>query len=90
MSVSLPRVTRAVISFAAKVGMRLRATVAHDVRVRDLGLDLHFDEGEDIRTEISAKFRPDGIRTELATAGLELAGWWTDPDDDFGLSLAIR
>ena len=41
-----------------------------------------------MRTETSAKFRPDGIRAELEAAGLHLLGSWTDPDDDFALTLA--
>ena len=45
--------------------------------------------GEEIRTEISAKFRREGVERELAAAGLELAEWWTDPAGDFALSLSF-
>jgi len=41
-----------------------------------------------MRTEISAKFRRDGIAAELEAAGLRLTHWWTDPDADFALLLA--
>lgn len=41
-----------------------------------------------MRTEVSAKFRKEGIRGELATAGLRLTQWWTDSADRFALSLA--
>ncbi|WP_341924972.1 L-histidine N(alpha)-methyltransferase [Nocardioides psychrotolerans] len=44
--------------------------------------------GEEIRTEISAKFRREGVTAELAAAGLELTHWWTDPAGDFALSLS--
>ena len=42
-----------------------------------------------MRTEISAKFRREGVERELAAAGLELAAWWTDPAADFALSLSF-
>jgi hypothetical protein len=41
-----------------------------------------------MRTEVSAKFRPAGIRAELAGAGVRTLRFWTDPDRDFGLTLA--
>ena len=43
-----------------------------------------------MRTEISAKFRRAGIESELAAAGFALVELWTDPHDDFALSLARR
>ena len=42
-----------------------------------------------MRTEISAKFRRAGVVEELAAAGLRVAEWWTDPAEDFGLSLSV-
>ena len=42
-----------------------------------------------MRTEISAKFRRDRRRAELAAAGFELTEWWTDPAGDFALSLSV-
>ena len=65
-------------------------TVAQDVTVAELGLVVDFEAGEEMRTEISAKFRRDGVDAELAAAGLDLARWWTDPAGDFGLSLSFR
>ena len=44
--------------------------------------------GEEIRTEISAKFRKEGVEGELADAGFGLDSWWTDPGGRFALSLA--
>jgi L-histidine N-alpha-methyltransferase len=41
-----------------------------------------------MRTEISAKFRPSGIKAELAAVGFRTLKFWTDPDGDFGLTLA--
>lgn len=71
------------------IEMRLAATVAHTVRIGRLGLDVDFAAGEEIRTEISAKFRREGVAAELAAAGLALHSWWTDPAGDFALSLAV-
>lgn len=72
------------------IEMRLRAAGTQRVHVRALGLDVSFDDGEHIRTEISAKFRPEGLETELAASGLRRVAWWTDPDGDFALTLAVR
>jgi L-histidine N-alpha-methyltransferase len=72
------------------IEMRLRARDALRVAVPALDLDVHFAAGEEMRTEISAKFRPERVRAELAAAGFELAAWWTDPAGDFALSLARR
>jgi L-histidine Nalpha-methyltransferase len=72
------------------IEMRLRATSAQTVTVADLGLTVSFAAGEEMRTEISAKFTPDQVQAELAAAGLETERFWTDPDGDFGLTLARR
>ena len=55
---------------------------------RRLDLTVSFAAGEEMRTEISAKFRRERIEAELAAAGLKTLRFWTDPDDDFGLTLA--
>jgi L-histidine N-alpha-methyltransferase len=70
------------------IEMRLRATSAQSVRVADLGLDIEFAAGEEMRTEVSAKFREGGARAELAAAGLAMRSWWTDEAGQFGLSLS--
>jgi L-histidine N-alpha-methyltransferase len=70
------------------IEMRLRATRAMHVRVGDLGLHVSFEAGEEVRTEISAKFRPDDLRRELVSAGFEVNHRYTDPTGDFGLFLA--
>lgn len=70
------------------IEMRLRASRPMRVTVRDLGLEVDFAEGEEIRTEVSAKFRREGIGAELAAAGFTLHDWWLDPHEDFALSLA--
>ena len=70
------------------IEMRLRATADEAVRIEELDLDVSFAAGEEMRTEISAKFRRDRVAAELAGAGLALVAWWTDPAGDFALSLS--
>ena len=70
------------------IEMRLRAAREQTVTIGDLGLAVRFAAGEELRTEISAKFRRAGIEAELAAAGLRTRAFWTDPAGDFGLLLA--
>jgi len=72
------------------IEMRLRSDRAHEGGITDLGLTVSFDKGEEVRTEISAKFRLDGIEAELDPAGFDVERWWTDARGDFALSLAVR
>lgn len=71
------------------IEMRLRSRHAQTVHVRALALDVDFAAGEELRTEISAKFRRARVEQELRAAGLHLAEWWTDPAHDFALSLSF-
>jgi L-histidine N-alpha-methyltransferase len=70
------------------IEMRLRARGAMGVVVKDLGMRVDFASGEEMRTEVSTKFTPDGVRAELATAGLGVVDTWTDPAGDYLLTLA--
>ncbi|AVZ76662.1 L-histidine N(alpha)-methyltransferase [Streptomyces lunaelactis] len=70
------------------IEMRLRARFALTVKIPELDLVVPFEAGEEMCTEISAKFRQEGVRTELAAAELELTHWWTDTEGRFALSLA--
>jgi L-histidine Nalpha-methyltransferase len=70
------------------IEMRLRARRPQTVRVEAIGLDLDFERGEELRTEISAKFTPERVRADLDAAGLELVRWLTDPENLFALSLS--
>jgi L-histidine N-alpha-methyltransferase len=72
------------------IEMRLRSIGEQTVHIPALDLVLHFDDGEELRTEISAKFRPEKTRAELEAAGLHVTGWWTDDAGDYGLALAQR
>ncbi|MFS0693057.1 L-histidine N(alpha)-methyltransferase [Streptomyces nitrosporeus] len=70
------------------IEMRLRARRALNVKIRELDLVVAFERGEELRTEVSAKFRREGVREELAAAGLRLDQWWTDAAGRFALSLS--
>jgi L-histidine N-alpha-methyltransferase len=71
------------------IEMRLRAASAQTIRVSGLGLTTSFASGEEMRTEVSAKFREAGVRAELAAAGLAMRSWWTDEEGRFGLSVSF-
>jgi len=70
------------------IEMHLVALRDQSVRIDDLDLDVTFAEGEALRTEISAKFTPDGVVAELRNAGMPVLDQWTDEDGDFLLTLA--
>jgi L-histidine N-alpha-methyltransferase len=70
------------------IEMRLRATRDQEVNVADLDLGVRFAAGEELRTEVSAKFRPDRVAAELAAAGFGVHRWWTDRADRFAVTLA--
>jgi L-histidine N-alpha-methyltransferase len=72
------------------VDIRLRASTAHTVRIAELDIEVPFAAGEEIRTEIAAKFRRERLAEELQRAGLAERRWWTDPGDGFGVALARR
>jgi L-histidine N-alpha-methyltransferase len=72
------------------IEMRLRARRACHVRLDALDLEIEFARGEELRTEISAKFTRDRVRADFGACGLELAEWFTDEDGLFALSLAAR
>ncbi|ADB53107.1 L-histidine N(alpha)-methyltransferase [Conexibacter woesei] len=70
------------------IEMRLRARRPCSVLVGALGLRIELAAGEEIRTEISAKFTHARVLGDYEAAGLRLTGWHTDADERFALSLA--
>ena len=70
------------------VDIRLRSLSRQVISISALDMLVAFDRGEEMRTEISTKFARDGLAGIYAEAGLDMVGWWTDPDDLFALSLA--
>ncbi len=71
------------------IEMRLRSVTAQTVHLPGIGLTVNFAAGEEMRTEVSAKFRREGVDAELAAAGFAMRSWWTDPAAQFGLSLSV-
>jgi L-histidine N-alpha-methyltransferase len=72
----------------ARMDIRLRARADQVVRVEALDLTVSFAAGEEMRTEISAKFTRTALEAVYREAGLRLSGWFTDPSGDYALSLA--
>lgn len=68
--------------------MRLRALRPMRVRLSALDMTVDFAEGEELRTEVSAKFTQQQVHEELTAAGFSLQCWWTDEAGDFALALA--
>jgi L-histidine Nalpha-methyltransferase len=70
------------------IEMRLRARRELTSEVRALNMTVHFDAGEELRTEISAKFTPERVAGDLSAAGLEIVRWLTDSEERFALTLS--
>jgi len=71
------------------IEMILRSSTRQRVRLPALGIEVVFEDGEEMRTEISAKFRRDSLERELLAANLQVIRWWTDAQGDYALSLSI-
>jgi L-histidine N-alpha-methyltransferase len=71
------------------IEMRLESLRHQRVRLETLDVGIELAMGEQVRTEVSAKFRRAGVVAELAAAGLQVTEWWTDPAGDFALSLSV-
>jgi L-histidine N-alpha-methyltransferase len=70
--------------------LRLRPSEPQRVRLGALGLDVEIAAGEELRVEISAKFRPDRFVEELAELGFGARAVWHDHAAEFALVLAER
>lgn len=73
-----------------RMEMHLRSVGEQKVTLAVLGTAATFADGEEMRTEVSARFRRAGVEAELGSAGLELRRWWTDAAGDYALSLSSR
>ena len=51
------------------IEMRLRAGGGCEVSLAEAGISVRFEEGEDLLTEISAKFTPERVEAELTRPG---------------------
>ena len=73
---------------AARMDIRLRSLADQTVRLDGLDLTVRFAAGEEMRTEISAKFTRERLESVYREAGLRPDGWFTDSAEDYALSLA--
>jgi L-histidine N-alpha-methyltransferase len=71
-----------------RIDIRLRSLADQSVRVDELEMEIEFADGEEMRTELSCKFTRESLDRSYGESGLELADWFTDPDELFALSLA--
>lgn len=70
-----------------RIEMWLKATTAQSVRLTDLDLQVEFDAGEEMLTEISTKFTPDVLQAELVACGFVVDNAWRSPGGEFQLTL---
>ena len=70
------------------IEMRLRADEENEVALTRAGITVRFDQGEEMLTEISAKFTPERVEHELSEAGFVLEGMWGAEEGEFLLTLA--
>ena len=70
------------------IDIGLRSLTGQDVHLAALDLTVPFAEGELMRTEISTKFTRPRLVESYAGTGLRMADWFTDPAEDYALSLA--
>jgi L-histidine Nalpha-methyltransferase len=71
----------------SRVEMWLNSTVEQQVTVAALDLEVPFEVGEGIRTEISTKFTRESIAGAFDEASLRLLDLYSDDDGLFGLAL---
>ncbi len=71
----------------ARIEMRLVALQRVEARLAKLDLELAFDPGEELHTEISCKFQRESVAEAFRGAGLVLERWITDEPGDFALAL---
>jgi dimethylhistidine N-methyltransferase len=73
-----------------RIEMGLRSLGAQRVEIEALDLTVRFDDGEEMQTEVSAKFHPAAVIEELRAAGFATVGQWQDQAGDFAVTLARR
>jgi len=71
----------------ARIEMRLIALQRMEARLGELSLELAFDPGEELHTEISCKFRRETVAEDFRGADLVVERWYTDEHGDFALAL---
>jgi len=72
----------------ARIESYLVATRTLSVVLEELDLEVRFEEGEPIRTEVSCKYTRDSTERLLRRADLELVHWLPAADGSFALSVS--
>jgi L-histidine N-alpha-methyltransferase len=72
----------------SRIESGLRSKRAQSVRLRRLDLEIEFEPGENLRTEVSCKYTRPSLTRLLARAGLRMHRWFTDESRTFALSLS--
>ena len=72
----------------ARIEMHLVAEQAQEVRLRALGMEVRFEAGETLRTELSHKYTRETATRLLERGGFRAERWETDPEDRFAVALA--
>ncbi|MBJ7599798.1 MAG: L-histidine N(alpha)-methyltransferase [Candidatus Nephthysia bennettiae] len=70
-----------------RIEMYLRSRRPQRVRIPGARLEVDFEQGEMLMTEISQKFTRASVERSLGASGLSLGEWYTDPDERFALCL---
>jgi L-histidine Nalpha-methyltransferase len=70
------------------IEMRLRSVADQHITIEDLGVGVVFTDGEELLTEISAKFTPDKLEEELVAADFVVDQMWGADEGEFLLTLA--
>jgi len=72
------------------IEMWLRSTREQVVQLPGIDLEIPLRRGEEILTEISAKYDREGVEAMLEKGGFQMVEWMTDAENLFALSLARR
>jgi L-histidine N-alpha-methyltransferase len=73
---------------ASRIETYLRPSAPQKVRLEQIDLEVEFEEGEMMRTEVSCKFTRESLERILERAGMTLERWFTDAETSYALSLA--
>jgi L-histidine N-alpha-methyltransferase len=71
----------------SQIEMHLHSMISHSVRIDALDMEVQFDRGESIHTEISRKFTPEALSNLTAAAGLAVVDHFEPSNGYFSLAL---
>ena len=71
-----------------RIESKLRSKRDQSVRLDRIDLEVEFEAGEHLRTEVSCKYTKRSLKRILASAGMSLERWFADEDETFALSLS--